>query len=155
MAIKLNQAFAGQPLRSSVAGDTPTSHRVASKGSSAPVGDTEASRAAAAADVVGAVAPENVFEAMAASEVEASTMMKAVEQANEVAKSALRATNRSIEFGVHDRSGRMTITIREEINGHEVRREIPPKEFLRVLETLQNMGPENEEVRGALVNLDA
>lgn len=155
MAIKLNQAFAGQPLRSSVAGDTPTSHRVASKSASGPVGETEASRAAAAADVVGAVAPENVFEAMAASEVEASTMIKAVEQANEVAKSALRATNRSIEFGVHDRSGRMTITIREEINGHEVRREIPPKEFLRVLETLQNIGSESSEVRGALVNLDA
>jgi uncharacterized FlaG/YvyC family protein len=128
---------------------------VASKSASGPVGETEASRAAAAADVVGAVAPENVFEAMAASEVEASTMIKAVEQANEVAKSALRATNRSIEFGVHDRSGRMTITIREEINGHEVRREIPPKEFLRVLETLQNIGSESSEVRGALVNLDA
>jgi uncharacterized FlaG/YvyC family protein len=155
MAIKLNQAFAGQPLRSSVAGDTPTSHRVASKSSSAPVGETEASKAAAAADIVGAVAPENVLEAMAASEVEAGTMIKAVEQANKVAESVLCATNCSIEFGVHDRSGRMTITIREEVNGHEVKREIPPKEFLRVLETLESVGPENKTVRGALVNLDA
>jgi uncharacterized FlaG/YvyC family protein len=155
MAIKLNQAFVGQPLRSSVAGEAPTSHKAASRGASAPVGDTETSKAAAVADVVGAVAPENVFEALAASEVDEGMIVRAIEQANGVAESVLRATNRSIEFGVHDRSGRITITIREDINGHEVTREIPPEELLRVVETLKNMGDDADQARGALIDLDA
>jgi len=155
MAIKLNQAFVGQPLRSSVAGEAPTSHKAASRGASAPVGDTETSKAAAVADVVGTVAPDNVFEALAASEVDEGMVIRAIEQANIVAESALRATNRSIEFGVHDRSGRITITIREEINGHEITREIPPEEFLRVVETLKDLGDDVEQVRGALIDLDA
>ena len=45
---------------------------------------------------------------------------RAVEQANVAAETAMRAKNRSVEFGFDMESGRVTMLIREELNGSEV-----------------------------------
>ena len=155
MAIKINQAGLGVGLRGLSVGEAPSAKRVSLRAEAQPVSQIEQSAAEASADVTGTVAPNNSFEALAASEVDPAQVSRAVEQANDAAESLFRASNRSVEFGFHHDSGRITITIREEQNGEEVVREIPPRKFLQVAEQLQNLSVEGEQYRGAFVSLDA
>ena len=71
-----------------------------------------------------------------------------------LAESALRATNRSIEFAHDEGSGRMTITIKEEVDGEEVSRQIPPNHFLKVVERLKQINEGLFAPRGALIDTD-
>ena len=155
MAIKVNQAGLGFGLRGLAVGEAPSARRAPLKAESKPVAQTEQSAGEASAEVTGTVAPNNAFEALAASEVDPAQVSRAVEQANDAAESLFREGHRSIEFGFHRDSGRITITIREEQNGEEVVREIPPRKFLQVAENLQSLAAQGEEYRGTLVSLDA
>ena len=81
---------------------------------------------------------------------------RTVAEANELAKSRFSTNDRSVEFGVHQPSGRITITIREELNGSTIEREIPPKAFLKLYERLKNadMGQDQNMTRGSPIDTD-
>jgi uncharacterized FlaG/YvyC family protein len=152
MAINLNQAFVGQSVRVASPSETVAKQRGSPSGSAAPVAEVEANaRANQIADITTAAAPESAVQALAAPEVDATEIVRAVEQANRISDVALRATNRSVKFARHD-TGRVTITIREEVNGKEVVREIPPSQFLKVVERLEAFNHEGGP-RGALLDV--
>lgn len=157
MAINFNQAFAGQSIRTPAAGETLSSSKSNTSDGAAPVGEADAAADARKVAEVVASAPDGGFDASAAQEVDPAELTRAVEQANNVAESTMRATNRSIRFARDDGSGRVTITIREEVNGKEVTRQIPPSQFLRVAERLRelNDGPSAEAPRGTLINVES
>ena len=81
---------------------------------------------------------------------------RAVKEANKLAESKFSTGDRSVEFGLHQPSGRITITIREELNGSTIEREIPPKAFLKLYERLKDaeVGQSAETPKGALIDLD-
>jgi uncharacterized FlaG/YvyC family protein len=81
---------------------------------------------------------------------------RAVKEANELVKSQLSVRKSSVEFGLHKPSGRITITIRENLNGAVIEREIPPKAFLKLYERLKEAQgmPGEDPHRGALIDLD-
>lgn len=156
MAINISQAFAGQPIRTPVAGELAAQRGSPRTESAAPVAEVEQSiterRVAEAAE---ANAESGI--SVAIKQTEEVDLTKAVEQANAAAESALRATNRSIVFEKDDNSGRVKITITEEVNGEEVTRQIPPNEFLKVAERLRELSAEGSEAvppRGTLINVD-
>lgn len=157
MALNVNQALVGQAVRSPAIGESLANQRGSppKKGVEA-VGDVEsvsqASASAVAADAAGA--PSSTLQAKLAESAEAVDLNKAVEQANALAESALRATNRSIQFARDEGSGRMTITIREEVDGEEVSRQIPPNHFLKVVERLKQINEGLFTPRGALIDTD-
>jgi hypothetical protein len=153
MAINFYQAYAGQPIRTSTVGDSST-QRGRSSESTAPVSETEVSSAETVANTLGTPGPESGLEALAMSSVDPALMTRAVEQANAVSETALRATNRSVNFQFDDRSGRVTMTITEERNGEEVTRQIPPDDFLDMVDRLQGYSEGDALPRGTLLNLD-
>jgi uncharacterized FlaG/YvyC family protein len=153
MAINLNQAFVGQPVRVASPSETVARQRGSPSGEAAPVAESEATtRANRIADVTTAAAPESTMQALTAPEVDSADVVRAVEQANRISAVALRATNRSVKFARHD-TGRVTITIREDVNGEEVVREIPPSQFLKVVERLKAFNGGESGPRGALLDV--
>jgi uncharacterized FlaG/YvyC family protein len=154
MAINFNQAYAGQPIRSPTVGDSHT-RRGQANGEVAPVSKVEMSTEANVANTLGAPSPESGLEAIAMTSVDPAQLTRAVEQANAASEAALRAKNRSVQFGVDSRSGRVTMTIREERNGEEVTRQIPPMDFLKMVDRLKGYGEAGELPKGALFDLDA
>ncbi len=81
------------------------------------------------------------------------SLARAVEDANAVAESIFRATNRKVTFGRDEKSGRVVIKVREE-RGEEVEvRQIPPQSLLRLLERLRD-AREGGSLSGAFVDLD-
>lgn len=156
MAINFNQAFAAQPIRTPAAGDTLANQRGSPpKAEAAPVAEAESSAEARKAAEPTEGVPEGGLSAALAREAEQVDLTRAVEQANALAESALRATNRSIMFEKDDTSGRVKITIREEVNGEEVTRQIPPSQFLKVVERLRQLNTDGAEPpRGTLISVD-
>ena len=73
MAIKINQAGLGFGLRGHGVGEAPSAKRASLRAEAKPVAQTEQSAAETTADVTGTVAPNNSFEALAASGVDART----------------------------------------------------------------------------------
>jgi hypothetical protein len=153
MAINFYQAYAGQPIRTSTVGDSST-QRGRSNSETAPVSETEVSSAEKTANALGTPGPESGLEALAMSSVDPALMTRAVEQANAVAETALRAKNRSVNFQFDDRSGRVKMTITEERNGEEVTRQIPPDDFLQMVDRLKGFSEGGELPRGTLLSLD-
>ena len=153
MAINFYQAYAGQPIRTSTVGDSST-QRGRAPSETAPVSETEVSSAEKNANTLGTPGPESGLEAVAMSAVDPTVMTRAVEQANSVAEVALRAKNRTVAFQYDDRSGRVTMTITEEQNGEEVTRQIPPDDFLDMVERLKGYSEGEELPRGTLLSLD-
>jgi uncharacterized FlaG/YvyC family protein len=153
MAINVYQAYAGQPIRSSTVGDSPA-RRSPSNVETAPVSEVEVPKAESVANTLGAAGPESGLEAVARASVDPAQMTRAVEQANAVTETVMRAKNRSIEFGLDQRSGRVTMTIKEERNGEEVTRQIPPDEFLAMVDRLEGYGDAEELPSGTLFSLD-
>jgi len=80
-------------------------------------------------------------------------LTRAVEEANELAQSSLSASPRSMSFGVHE-LGQIIISIKEQESG-EVTREIPPRDFLDLLNHLREIRAQNKPSRGGLINLNA
>lgn len=154
MAINVSQALVGAGLRQAAAKDAATargSPRIRAEGPEdieVPVADPVRvpPRSAGVEATVEAAA-------RAAEEVDPTALVRAVEEANVVAEAALRASHRSVEFRHDDRSGRITITIKEEHNGEEVSKQIPPSQFLKMVERLRDMA-ERTRPRGALLELD-
>ena len=81
---------------------------------------------------------------------------RAVKEANKLVESQFSAHQSSVEFGLHKPSGRITITIREDLNGATIEREIPPKAFLKLYERLKEARDvsADDPHRGALIDLD-
>ena len=81
---------------------------------------------------------------------------RAVKEANKLVETQFSTSQSSVEFGIHQPSGRITITIREDLNGATIEREIPPKAFLKLYERLKEAqdSSNNEPTRGALIDLD-
>lgn len=151
MAINLNQLVSGQ-----VAIRPPTPDALAARASpkkAAAAAETELARAAEP----GATATvTETAEVEAGAQVEAPELDRAVEEANQLTESSLRATNRSVTFGRHEGSGRITITIREEVNGKEVERQIPPESLLKLVERLKAMGEKDRRATaGSIVETEA
>ena len=92
---------------------------------------------------------------MAIKEVDPAIIPRAVEQANSLAETAMRAQQRSVEFSYRENSDRVVMTIREERNGEEIVREIPPKQFFELVDKLQTLAETKETPRGTLVSIDA
>ena len=154
MAINFYQAFVGQPVRTSAAGESPSGARGQSKDSAAPVSKTEAPKGEDVANKLGTMGPENGFEALAIAQSDPVQVTRAVEQANAVSESVFRARDRSVAFGYDEVSGRVTMTITEEINGKEVIHQIPPNDFLRMVERLKGYSDGDASPRGALIDMD-
>lgn len=151
MAINLNQLVSGQVAIRPPSPDVLAARASPKKPTAAP--ETELARAAEP----GATATVTVAaEVEAGAQVEAPELDRAVEEANQLAESSLRATNRSVTFGRHEGSGRITITIREEVNGKEVERQIPPESLLRLVERLKAMGEKDRRATaGSIVETEA
>ncbi|MCB9540610.1 MAG: flagellar protein FlaG [Myxococcales bacterium] len=158
MAINVSQALVGAGLRQTASKDAATargSPRVRAEGPEdieVPVADPVRVQPRSAAGSEGVAAAAEAA-ARAAEEVDPTALVRAVEEANVVAEAALRASHRSVEFRHDDSSGRITITIKEERNGEEVSKQIPPSQFLKMVERLRDMA-ERTRPRGALLELD-
>lgn len=145
MAINVNQVFSGGAIRNPGAGDQAVK-RTSGRNATEPSADTElAPESATGAGAAANVRPD-------ARPVEAQSLDRAIEEANALSETTLRARNRSVTFGRDDGSGRITITIREEVDGEETTRQIPPPAFLELVERLKRLG--EGETRGALIDLD-
>ena len=153
MAINRYQAYAGQPIRTSSVGESP-GRRNQTNGGVAPVSEVNTPKAAKVANTLGTPGPESGLEAVAMASVDPAQVTRAVEQANAVSEAAMRARNRSVQFGFDAMSGRVTMTITEELNGEEVTRQIPPIEFLNMVERLKGYSEGDTLPKGALFNLD-
>jgi uncharacterized FlaG/YvyC family protein len=95
-------------------------------------------------------------EATGAQQVEPADLDRAVEEANQLSESTLRASNRRVVFGRHEGSGRITITIHEQVNGKEVERQIPPESLLRLVERLKALGKDDPRATaGSIVETKA
>lgn len=153
MAINVYQAYAGQSIRTSSVGES-SGKSGRTNGEIAPVSKVDASTAANVANTLGTPSPESGLEAVAMASVDPVQMTRAVEQANAVSETAMRARNRSVQFGFDTQSGRVTMTITEELNGEEVTRQIPPREFLNMVERLQGYSEGESLPKGSIFNLD-
>jgi uncharacterized FlaG/YvyC family protein len=91
---------------------------------------------------------------MAMKEVDPAIVPRAVEQANALAETVMRSENRSVEFRFREDTNRITMTITEEVNGEEVVRQIPPKQFIDLVEKLQSLAESASGPRGTLLNID-
>lgn len=149
MAISFRQVVTGQPARAPTpadglagrgADDAPAVRTATELPRATRPGEAVQTRTEAAAQ--GAATPP-----------EPDTLARAVEEANTLAESALRATNRSVTFGRDEESGRIVITIREKRNGEEVSRQIPPQSMLRLVEKLRAAVEEGSAL-GSLIDLD-
>ena len=153
MAINVYQAYAGQSIRPSSVGESP-GRRGQSQETTAAVSEVEAPKGEQVAQTLGTPGPESGLEAVAMTSVDPALVTREVEQANAIAESALRAKNRSVHFGFDSGSGRVTMTITEERNGKEVTRQIPPMEFLEMVDRLKGYSEGNDLPKGALLDLD-
>jgi len=153
MAINFNQLFVGQPIRTSVAGEKPSSTD-RSNNETAPVSETDVSKGGRVAHVLGVAGPENGLQAMAMKEVDPAIVPRAVKQANALAETVMQSQRRSVEFSFREDTNRITMTITEEVNGEEVVRQIPPKQFIDLIEKLKNLAASSDDPRGTLLNVD-
>ncbi len=150
MAINVNLAFAGQGVRSASVGESLNKARGGPERVSPPASETELANASAPRIEAPASDPQ------APAKVEPPSLDKAIEAANAIAESNLRATNRSVTFSKDDRSGRIQITIREKgVNGEEVLRQIPPSSFFKMVERLSSLNENGEAHRGALLDIES
>jgi len=95
-------------------------------------------------------------EVTGAQQVEPADLDRAVEEANQLSEPSLRATNRRVVFGRHEGSGRITITIHEQVNGKEVERQIPPESLLKLVERLKTLGNDDPRATaGSIVETKA
>lgn len=147
MAINVNSVLAGQTARTPALHEALATQRarperdVAVPSTETDLPEGPAGAAARSSDELQPAAQPMVLD-------------KAVEEANALAESTLRATNRSVAFNRHESSGRTVISISEEVNGETVTREIPPNQFLKLVDKLRDLVNSNEPPRGALVDLD-
>jgi uncharacterized FlaG/YvyC family protein len=151
MAINVNQALAGLPIRTPAVGEALNSRGGSPANAAAPAAETDLQE--------GGIAPPKVVPGSGANtkaQVSApQSLDKAVEQANRLAEANLRATNRSVTFSKDDQSGRIQITIRSEgVDGEEVLRQIPPSSFFKLVERLEALNASEDGHRGALVDLN-
>jgi hypothetical protein len=154
MAINFNQLFMGQPLRTTNAVDKGQSSE-RSENETGPVSEPDSPKGGRVAHTLGVAGPNGGLEAMAIKEVDPAIIPRAVKQANSLAETALRSQQRSVEFTYREESDRVVMTIREEVDGEEVVREIPPQQFLELIDKLQNLSDTKETPRGTLLSIDA
>ena len=150
MAINVNQAFSGQRIRAPAAADSLASQRANSQGEvQASAGPTELPQSGRPGETIQGRIEEAVAAAMDPKEPEG--LDRAIEEANSLAEATMRATNRSVTFGRDEPTGRVVITIREEKNGEEISRQIPPAAFLKLVERLRE-AREGEAPAGGLID---
>lgn len=146
MAIQFNKNSLAQSLRPAYGHEGLGALRAQRTG-----GGTE-TEMAKGADGVEAVAAGEA--PLAPKEVTPEGLTKAVEEANQLAESALAATNRRMRFNVHD-SGQVMISIEEKQGEESITREIPPQEMLDMMERLRELRDQQLSLRGSLVNIEA
>ena len=136
MAMTVNQLVSGQ-----AAIRPPTPDALAARASPRKTNTSSETELARAAEPGATATSTDVAEVDATgAQVEAPELDRAVEEANQLTESSMRATNRSVTFGRHEGSGRITITIHEVVNGKEVERQIPPESLLKLVERLKALG---------------
>jgi uncharacterized FlaG/YvyC family protein len=153
MTINVRQAQPAQPIRPPVLADALAGRR-------APGGGDDAGTPAKTTELPQAGRPGQAVDVRNQAAVQGADLppdppelARAVEDANAVAESIFRATNRKVTFGRDENSGRVVIKVREE-RGEEVEvRQIPPQQFLRLLERLRT-AREGGSLSGAFVDLD-
>jgi len=155
MSIYFNR---GQIGKGGLSGQAPSNPRGSPSGSSRSAhGSSETTSAEQALFSTTSAGSESGLQATVMSQAADPIHVKrAVNEANELLKTQLSVHQSSVEFGIHKPSGRITITIREDLNGAVIEREIPSKAFLKLYERLQDaqMTPSEEPHRGALIDLD-
>lgn len=136
MAMTVHQLVFGQ-----AAARPPTPDALAARASPKKSTGSSETELARAPEPGASATPTDLAEVDATGiKVEQPELDRAVEEANQLAESSLRATNRSVTFGRHEGSGRITITIHEVVNGKEVERQIPPESLLKLVERLKALG---------------
>ncbi|MGB0647999.1 MAG: flagellar protein FlaG [Bradymonadia bacterium] len=151
MSIYFNR---GQVGKGGYSGQAPNNPR------GSPSGDSKASEITSAEEqlfaTTSAASESGMQAAIMSQPVDPIHVKRAVEEANELAQTQLKPHQSSIEFGVHKPSGRITITIREDLNGATIEREIPPKAFLKLYERLKEAreAPVDTPHRGSLIDVD-
>lgn len=152
MAMTMNQLVSGQAAVRPPSPDALAARATPRKSNASA--ETELARAS---EPGGKATSTDVAEVEAGgAQVESPELDRAVEEANQLAESSMRATNRSVTFGRHEGSGRITITIHEEVNGKEVERQIPPESLLRLVERLKALGEKDPRATaGSIVETKA
>ena len=143
----------GQPIRTTGAGEKSSSNG-RSENETGPVSQTDVSKGGRVAHVLGVAGPESGLEAMAMKEVDPAIVPRAVEQANALAETVMNSGQRSVEFSFRENTSRVTMTITEEVNGKQVVKQIPPKQFIDLVEKLQQLADSQDRPRGTLVSID-
>ena len=158
MSIYFNRGHTGQLGKGGLSGQGPSNPRAGPSGSASSSGDANETTSAEQElfSSTSAASESGVQAAIMSAEVDPVHVKRAVSEANDIAKSHFSTNDRQVEFGVHQPSGRITITIREELNGETIEREIPPKAFLKLYERLKasKTSSDVEPTRGTLIDTD-
>lgn len=158
MSIYFNRGQTGQVGKGGLSGQAPSNPRGSPSGeASSASGSSETSSAESELFSTTSAASESGMQAaIMSTPADPIHVKRAVEEANKLAETKFSASNRSVEFGMHQPSGRVTITIREELNGATIEREIPPKAFLKLYERLKETENTDSEgpPKGTLIDLD-
>ena len=148
----INQLVSGQ-----VAAKPPTPDALAARASprkTAPSSETELASSVEPGSQATVSDPAAVDASGA--KVENPGLDRAVAEANQLAETSMRSQHRSVTFGRHEGSGRVTITIHEEVNGKEVERQIPPESLLKLIERLKALGEHDRRATaGSIVETKA
>ncbi len=152
MAMNINQLVSGQ-----VAVRPPSQDALAARGTPRKTEAGTKTELAQASEPGGTATPTSPNEVDASGgKVEQPGLDRAVEIANQLSESSLSVAHRSVTFGRDPGSGRITMTIREAVNGEEVVRQIPSESLLKLVERLKALGEKDPHATaGSLVETKA
>ena len=158
MSIYFNRGRTGQLGKGGLSGQGPSNPRAGPVDGSSSKGESSETTSAEQElfSSMSSGSESGLQAAIMSSSADPVHVKRTVAEANELAKSRFSTNDRSVEFGVHQPSGRITITIREELNGSTIEREIPPKAFLKLYERLKSadINQDPDATRGSLIDTD-
>jgi uncharacterized FlaG/YvyC family protein len=158
MSIYFNRGQTGQVGKGGLSGQAPSNPRGSPSDDANSSADTSETSAAENElfSTTSAASESGLQATIMSAPADPIHVKRAVKEANKLAESKFSTGDRSVEFGLHQPSGRITITIREELNGSTIEREIPPKAFLKLYERLKDaeVNQSSETPKGALIDLD-
>ena len=158
MSIYFNRGQTGQIGKGGLSGQAPSNPR--GSPSDEASSSAEASETSAAENelfsTTSAASESGIQASIMSAAADPIHVKRAVTEANKLAETKFSTSDRKVEFGLHQPSGRITITIREELNGSTIEREIPPKAFLKLYERLKEAEAtqSTDAPKGTLVDLD-
>lgn len=158
MSIYFNRGQTGQVGKGGLSGQAPSNPRGSPSDDKSSGTETKETSAAENElfSTTSAASESGMQASIMSSAADPIHVKRTVDEANKLAETKFSSGDRSVEFGLHQPSGRITITIREELNGSTIEREIPPKAFLKLYERLKEaeVSKSPDAPKGTLVDLD-